>query len=104
MPLVATVAQIVVLFGLTLIIVFADRAYRNRRPPELMESIPPAEPGIGQMLLLTVLCNIAALPVYFYQTRNKGLWALVGFAAFLFCFGASVVTGIVVTLVMGLVG
>lgn len=100
---IATIAQLVVLFGSTLLIIFVDRAVRSKRPaPE--DFIPPPEPSVATLLLLTFLCNVAALPVYFFQTRNKPLWGLVGFAAFCCCFGASVVISIVVGVIASLLG
>ena len=96
----ATLVQVVVLFGSTLAIIFADKAYRRSHPVETASGLPPAEPGAGMLILLTLLCNIAALPTYFYQTRNSGLWAVLGFIAFCVCFGASVVAGIVINILL----
>lgn len=97
MPLLVQVAQIVVLFASTLIIMFADGAYRRAHPPD---GFPMAEPSVLQMIVLTVMCNIAALPFYFYQTRGKVVWALIGFVGFLLCMGVSVATGFVLAFVL----
>ena len=97
-PVIATSA--IVLWGTTLLVIFSDRAYRNRRPAEAREDIPPAEPSLGLLLLLTVACNAATLPVYFYQTRGKWPWLLVGLAAFFFCFVAASVASIAVNIAL----
>jgi hypothetical protein len=100
---IATLVQLAVLFGSTLLIIFVDRSLRRKKPPPA-DTIPPAEPNVLTLVLLTFLCNVAALPAYFFQTRNKALWGLIGFAAFCFCFGASVVSGLVVNVVMSVLG
>ena len=41
-------------------------------------ALPMTEPGWGVLLLLTFLCNIAALPFYFYRARGSVVWALGG--------------------------
>ncbi len=80
--------QLVVLFGGTLAIIFIDKAIR-KNSTTAVASFTAQEPGFGVLVLLTFLCNIAALPYYFYQTRGKGVWALVGFALFIVCSGAA---------------
>jgi hypothetical protein len=74
---VATLLQLVVLFGTTLAIIFIDRAVRKNKP------VPQDN---------------------FFQTRNKPLWGFIGFLAFCFCFGASVVVGIIVNLLSAITG
>lgn len=37
---------------------------------------------MGVLLLLTLLCNIAALPYYFYSTRSSAARGAIGFALF----------------------
>ena len=100
---VATLLQLVVLFGTTLAIIFIDRGMRKNKPV-VDGTFPKPEPTVGMLLLLTFLCNIAALPLYFFQTRNKPVWGLIGFVAFCFCFGASVVAGIIANIVLALTG
>jgi hypothetical protein len=100
---VATLLQIVVLFGTTLAIIFIDRSVRKNKPVP-QDTFPKPEPSVGMLLLLTFLCNIAALPLYFFQTRNKPLWGFIGFVGFCFCFGVSVVAGIIANVVLTIMG
>ena len=80
--------QLIVLFGGTLAIIFIDKAIR-KNSTTAVTSFTAQEPSFGVLVLLTFLCNIAALPYYFYQTRGKGVWALVGFVLFIACSGAA---------------
>ena len=80
--------QLIVLFGGTGLIIGIDKAIRRSR--ETDDAIPLAEPSLLALVLLTLLCNIAALPYYFYSTRRNALWGLVGFVLFAVCMGLSV--------------
>ncbi len=93
--------QLTVLFGGTLAIIFLDRAIR-RHSSDTSEapSYTAQEPGLGVLLLLTFLCNIAALPFYFSQTRGKGVWALVGLALFIACSGAAGIVYFITSLIV----
>lgn len=76
MPWLPGLLQIIVLFGGTLVLVAVDKQVRARSPePNLFQ-----EPSWGMLIVLTVICNVAALPYYFYSTRGKASWALVGLA------------------------
>ena len=79
-----TAVMIVVLWGSTLLVYALDKLWR-KRPPRVGDDkiqLPGTEPNFWLMLLLTLLCNVAALPYYFYNTRGA-----LGFIAGIFLFG-----------------
>lgn len=43
------------------------------------------EPEWGGLIALTILCNVAALPYYFWRSRNSVGWGLLGFPLFGVC-------------------
>ncbi len=77
-----------VLWGSTLAIYALDKAWR-KRPPRVGDDrirLPGTEPNFWLMLLLTLLCNFAALPFYFYNTRGA-LGFISGIMLFAVCVG-----------------
>jgi hypothetical protein len=77
-----------VLWGSTFAIYALDKAWR-KRPPRVGDDkirLPGTEPSFWLMLLLTLLCNFAALPYYFYSTRGA-LGFFAGIVLFALCVG-----------------
>jgi len=84
LPTTVMIVMIIVLWGSTLLVYALDKAWR-KRPPRVGDDkiqLPGTEPSLWIMLLLTLLCNFAALPYYFYNTRGA-----LGFIAGIFLFG-----------------
>jgi hypothetical protein len=85
------VVQFAVLLATTLGIIAYDRGRRFARGARSL-----GEPEMGTLLIVALLCNVACLPYYFYQTRGSIGAALIGFLLFLGCVVAMVIAGSIV--------
>ena len=79
--------SVLVLWGATMGIVLIDR---KRRDSKSAYALPADEPGVLSLFALTVLCNVACLPYYFFRTRGGAVGLLIGVGWFGFCFALTV--------------
>ena len=84
--MIAILVSWVVLIASTLGIVAFDKSRRAAVPRTDEEILLSKEPSWGMLILLATLCNIAALPVYFYSTRKTVVGGLLGVLGFFGCY------------------
>ncbi len=100
MTVLALVISVLVLWGSTLGIIAFDKSARaNKRNTEGAPNFAE-EPAWGVLVALCVVCNIAALPYYFFATRKSALWGFLGFLACLGCAILMTIVRVVVTLLV----
>ena len=94
-----------VMIAATLGIVRYDENARAAKRAANPQAIPNFnEPDRSTLLALTVICNIGALPYYFYTTRQRASGALLGIVLCGCVFVLMVVTSVVVGLIARMAG
>jgi hypothetical protein len=98
---VAVLLSVLVLWGSTLGIISMDKSARANKPTPAGEAPNfTEEPPWSTLIALCILCNIGALPYYFFATRKSGLWGFLGFLAFCGCATLMIIVRVVVSLVL----
>ncbi len=75
---------VLVLWISTMAVVVVDRRMRDSRRDD--DLLPMDEPGLGSLIAIAVLFNVACLPYYFFRTRRSVLGLLMGVGFFIVCF------------------
>jgi hypothetical protein len=91
----------------TLLIVSIDTKRRAANPIKAESEFGDLrmyEPERSTVVMLSILCNLAALPYYFYKTRNSAAGFFIGVGGFLAVFVSMVLVQTVVMMALRIGG
>jgi hypothetical protein len=92
----------ITLFGSTFAIYALDKRRAASRPPITgPEGYPVNPPEMSIFVALLFLCNIGALPYYFYASRRTAGGFFLGVGAFLVCMALTLIVQVVVVMALG---